>query len=120
MWKYRFFEGSQVSPAFDSVKKSVKTKTSIEHCGNEDDSKNLKIWEKELSQCHFVHQKSHTDCPTNESGSPPLKDENSPELCLYITLFKSYWRNIAVYNIYIINLQTIMIRIGPLRIDQRV
>jgi len=51
-----------------------------------------------------------------ESGSPRLKDENSP---LSVILFKSYWRNIAVYNIYIMNLQTIMVHIGPLCTDQK-
>jgi hypothetical protein len=32
-----------------------------------------RAWEKELSQCHFVHQKSHIDCPTIESGLLNLK-----------------------------------------------
>jgi hypothetical protein len=90
----------------------------MEYCGNEVDSKNLRVWEKELSQCHFAHQKSHIDCPTIEFGSPRLKNENSLQLCLSITLFKRYWRNITVYNIYIMNLQIIIVHIGPLCTDQ--
>jgi len=40
-------------------------------------------------------------------------------ICLLLSS-KSYWRNIALCNIYIMNLQTVMIHIGPLRIDQKV
>jgi hypothetical protein len=63
----------------------------MEHCGNTADNKNLKVWEKEMFKCNFVHQKSHIDCPTIESGSPRRKYENSPQLPLTITLFYSYW-----------------------------
>jgi hypothetical protein len=92
----------------------------MEHRGNDTDCKKSKFWEKDLFQCHFVHQKSHMDCPTIESGSLRLQDTNSPQLYLFITLFKSYWRNTAAYNIYIMYLQTIIIHIGPLCFDHKV
>ena len=81
------------------VTKSVKTKTSIEHCGNEVDNKNLKIWEKELSQCHFVHQKSHTDFPTKESGLRNLKTKIRLNY-VYILLSSKVIGEILPYTTY--------------------
>jgi hypothetical protein len=41
--KEYLFEGSQVPPAFASVKRSVKTNTSMVNCSNDADSKNSKL-----------------------------------------------------------------------------
>jgi hypothetical protein len=43
----------------------------MEHRWNEIDRGKLKNSGKNLSQYHFVHHKSHMDCPGIEPGSPP-------------------------------------------------
>jgi len=42
----------------------------VEHRWNDPDMGRLKNLEKNLSQCHSVHQKSHMDCPRIEPGPP--------------------------------------------------
>jgi hypothetical protein len=44
---------------------------SMEHWWDDSDRGNPKYWEKNLSQCQFVHHKFHVDCPGIEPG-PPL------------------------------------------------
>jgi hypothetical protein len=46
----------------------------MEHRWNETDRGKPKYPGKNLSQCHFVHQKSHTDCPGIE---PDFRGERS-------------------------------------------
>jgi hypothetical protein len=118
--KEYFFESSQVSPAFDSVKKSVQTKTSMEHCGNE---VHRKIWKYGRKNCLNVILSTKSLTMTVPRSNPGLRDLKTKIRLNYICLLrssKSYWRNIAICNIYIMNLQTIMIHIGPLLIDHKV
>jgi len=41
---------------------------SVEHQWNDSDGGKLKYWEKNQSQCHFVHHRSHMDCLGTELG----------------------------------------------------
>jgi hypothetical protein len=43
---------------------------SVEHRWNDTDRGKLKYWEKNLSQRHSVHHKSHMDWPRIEPGPP--------------------------------------------------
>jgi len=45
----------------------------MEHWWNGTDRGKLKYWDRNLSQCHRVHHKCHTDWPGIESGLPRLK-----------------------------------------------
>ena len=47
----------------------------MEHWWNDTDKGKLRYWEGNLSQCHCVHQKCHTEWPWNEPGLPRLKPE---------------------------------------------
>jgi len=46
----------------------------MEHWWNDNDRKKPKYWEKSLSQCHFVHHKSHLDLGSNTElrGERPI------------------------------------------------
>jgi hypothetical protein len=61
----------KTSPAYPSEKGSIKMKMNIEQRWNGTDGGKPKYWEKNLSQCHFVHPKSQRDCPRIELV-PPL------------------------------------------------
>jgi hypothetical protein len=56
-----FFEGSLSSPACPSDKSRVEIQMNVEHWWNDADRGKLKYWERNLSQCHFVHHKSYMD-----------------------------------------------------------
>jgi len=70
-------DGIRASPACPSSKSSVKMKMSTEHWWNGTDRGKLKYWDINLSQCHCVHHKRHTDWPGIEPGLPRLKPANS-------------------------------------------
>jgi hypothetical protein len=42
----------------------------MEHWWNGTDRGKLKYWNKNLSQCHFIHYKSYTDLSGNEPRHP--------------------------------------------------
>ena len=56
-----FVEGSQIPPVCPSGTNNVYMKVTMEDSWNDTDSGKLKYREKNLSQCNFVHQKSHVD-----------------------------------------------------------
>jgi len=61
MLEYIFlFESSQAWTACPFVKKNAGT--GIEHWWNGTDRVKHKYSERKVSQCHFVHHKSHMDC----------------------------------------------------------
>lgn len=49
------------------------TRVNTEQGWNGTDSGNPKNWEKDLSQCHFAHHKSHMRCAGREPRNPPLE-----------------------------------------------
>jgi len=46
---------------------------SVGHWWNDTDMGKQKYWDKDLPQCHFVHQKSHTDWPDVKPGPTRLE-----------------------------------------------
>jgi len=42
----------------------------MEHWWNNTDRGKRKYWEKNLSQCHFVHHAPHMDCPGTKPVAP--------------------------------------------------
>jgi hypothetical protein len=52
-------------------------RTSVEHCWNASDKGRQKHAERNLSQCHFVHNKSHTVSPRFEPAAPHSRYSDS-------------------------------------------
>lgn len=52
------------------IRAAMKMKVSMDHWWNEADKRKQNYWEKHLSQCHFVHHRSHIGCPGIEPGPP--------------------------------------------------
>jgi len=48
----------------------------MEHRENDTEGGKPTYWEKILSQCHFVHYKSHKSCPGIGGGGQGAKTEN--------------------------------------------
>ena len=57
---------------------------SIEHKLNDTDRRNPEYPEKTLSQCHFVHHKSHTDRPGTEPTSNRLLHGTWPSILYHL------------------------------------
>ena len=55
------FEGSMSSPACPSDKSHVEMQMSVEHWWNDTCRGKRKYWERNVSQCHFMHHKSYMD-----------------------------------------------------------
>jgi len=66
-----FLHGSKVLPACPSDSSSIRMKVSMEHWWNDNGREKPKYWERNLSQCQFVHHKPHVVWPRAETG-PPL------------------------------------------------
>ena len=77
-WRYLSNQSSsltgraQVSPLCPSGKGNVYIKIIAEHWWN-DDRRQSKYSEKNVNQWHFIHHKTHTDCPGIEPRPPQWK-----------------------------------------------
>ena len=47
--------------------------TNVDHWWNGTDRRKTKYLEKNLARYHFIHHRSHMDCPGMEAESPQLK-----------------------------------------------
>ena len=65
-----FLEGSQASPICTSGKRITYMKMSMEYWWNDNDREKPKYSDKNLSECYFVHHKSHMAWPAIEPAPP--------------------------------------------------
>jgi hypothetical protein len=65
-----YFERSEASPAVPFDETRIKVEFSVEHRWSDPGTGKAKYWEKNKSQCHSVHHKSHVDRSEIEPGTP--------------------------------------------------
>ena len=72
------FEDSHASATCPSHTSASKAKMSMAHGWNGNDGAKPKYSDNSLSQCRFVHHKSHGDWPEFEPGLPQWEVEDNP------------------------------------------